>query len=52
MELGFINGDTEMLVNNQDELAEIIASNIIEQYRTQIVETNLGNFDIKVNYKE
>ena len=52
LELGFINGDTEMLVNNQDELAEIIASNIIEQYRTQTVETNLGNFDIKVNYKE
>ena len=32
LELGFINGDTDMLVNHQDKLVEIITDAIIEQY--------------------
>ena len=55
IELGFINNnfDRNILLNNQDEIAEIIANNIIKQYpksETKTIETNNGSFTIKVNY--
>ena len=55
IELGFINNDIDrnILLNNQDEIAEIIANNIMKQYpksETKTIETNNGSFTIKVNY--
>ena len=55
IELGFINNnvDRNILLNNQDEIAEIIANNIMKQYpksETKTIETNNGSFTIKVNY--
>ena len=55
IELGFINNDVDrnILLNNQDEIAEIIANNIMKQYpksETKTIETNNGSFTIKVNY--
>ena len=55
IELGFINNnfDRNILLNNQDEIAEIIANNIMKQYpksETKTIETNSGSFTIKVNY--
>ena len=55
IELGFINNDIDrdILLNNQDEIAEIITNNIMKQYpksETKTIETNNGSFTIKVNY--
>ena len=55
IELGFINNnfDRNILLNNQDEIAEIIANNIMKQYpksEVKTIETNSGSFTIKVNY--
>lgn len=55
IELGFINNnvDRNILLNNQDEIAEIIANNIMKQYpksETKTIETNNGSFTIKINY--
>ncbi|MCI7208348.1 MAG: N-acetylmuramoyl-L-alanine amidase [Clostridium sp.] len=57
IELGFINNDVdrEILVNKQDEVAQIIANNILKQYKpkaeTKTIDTNNGSFNILINYK-
>ena len=57
IELGFINNDVdrEILVNKQDEIAQIIANNILKQYKpkaeTKTIDTNNGSFNILINYK-
>lgn len=57
IELGFINNDVDrdILVNKQDEVATIIANNILKQYKpkaeTKTIDTNNGSFNILINYK-
>lgn len=59
IELGFINNDKDrdVLINKQDEIANIIATNIINQYKPvkqnselQTISTNSGSFNILINY--
>lgn len=61
IELGFINNDIDrdILVNKQDEVAQIIANNILKQFKPNVetkiesktIDTNSGSFNILVNYK-
>ena len=57
IELGFINNDIDrdILINRQDEVAQIIANNILKQYKpkaeTKTIDTNNGSFNILINYK-
>ena len=57
IELGFINNDIDrdILINKQDEVATIIANNILKQYKpkaeTKTIDTNNGSFSILINYK-
>lgn len=61
IELGFINNDVDrdILVNKQDEVAQIIANNILKQFKPNVetkiesktIDTNSGSFNILVNYK-
>ena len=57
IELGFINNDIDrdILINKQDEVAQIIANNILKQYKpkaeTKTIDTNNGSFNILINYK-
>ena len=57
IELGFVNNDIDrdILVNKQDEVAQIIANNILKQYKpkaeTKTIDTNNGSFNILINYK-
>ena len=57
IELGFINNDIDrdILVNKQDEVAQIIANNILKQYKpkaeTKTIDTNNGSFNILINYR-
>ena len=57
IELGFINNDMDrdILINRQDEVAQIIANNILKQYKpkaeTKTIDTNNGSFNILINYK-
>ena len=57
IELGFINNDIDrtILINKQDEVATIIANNILKQYKpkaeTKTIDTNNGSFNILINYK-
>lgn len=57
IELGFINNDIDrdILINKQDEVAQIIANNILKQYKpkaeTKTINTNNGSFNILINYK-
>ena len=57
IELGFINNDIDrdILINKQDEVATIIANNILKQYKPKLenktIDTNCGSFNILVNYK-
>lgn len=57
IELGFINNDVDrdILINKQDEVATIIANNILKQYKpkaeTKTIDTNNGSFNILINYK-
>ena len=57
IELGFINNDVDrdILINRQDEVAQIIANNILKQYKpkaeTKTIDTNNGSFNILINYK-
>ena len=62
IELGFINNDIDrdILINKQDEVAQIIANNILKQYKpklesktidTKTIDTNCGSFNILINYK-
>lgn len=57
IELGFLNNDIdrEILINKQDEVAQIIANNILKQYKpkaeTKTIDTNNGSFNILINYK-
>lgn len=61
IELGFINNDIDrnILVNKQDEVAQIIANNILKQFKpnaetkieSKTIDTNSGSFNILVNYK-
>ena len=57
IELGFINNDIDrdILINRQDEVAQIIANNILKQYKpkaeTKAIDTNNGSFNILINYK-
>lgn len=57
IELGFVNNDIDrdILINKQDEVAQIIANNILKQYKpkaeTKTIDTNNGSFNILINYK-
>ena len=57
IELGFINNDIDrdILINKQDEVAQIIANNILKQYKPKLenktIDTNCGSFNILINYK-
>lgn len=57
IELGFINNDIDrdILINKQDEVATIIANNILKQYKPKLenktIDTNNGSFNILINYK-
>lgn len=57
IELGFVNNDIDrdILINKQDEVAQIIANNILKQYKpkaeTKTIDTNNGSFSILINYK-
>ena len=57
IELGFINNDIDrdILINRQDEVAQIIANNILKQYKpkaeTKTIDTDNGSFNILINYK-
>ena len=57
IELGFINNDIDraILINKQDEVAQIIANNILKQYKPKLesktIDTNNGSFNILINYK-
>lgn len=61
IELGFINNDVDrdILINKQDEVAQIIANNILKQFKpnaetkieSKTIDTNSGSFNILVNYK-
>lgn len=61
IELGFINNDVDrdILINKQDEVAQIIANNILKQFKPNVetkiesktIDTNSGSFNILVNYK-
>lgn len=57
IELGFVNNDVDrdILINKQDEVATIIANNILKQYKpkaeTKTIDTNNGSFNILINYK-
>lgn len=57
IELGFVNNDVDrdILINKQDEVAQIIANNILKQYKpkaeTKTIDTNNGSFNILINYK-
>ena len=57
IELGFINNDIDrtILIDKQDEVAQIIANNILKQYKpkaeTKTIDTNNGSFNILINYK-
>lgn len=57
IELGFLNNDIDrgILINKQDEVAQIVANNILKQYKrqaeTKTIETNSGSFNILINYK-
>ena len=57
IELGFVNNDIDrdILINKQDEVAQIIANNILKQYKpkaeTKTIDTNNSSFNILINYK-
>ena len=51
LELGFINSDIDILINHQEELAEIVANAIINQFSNSEIK-DFGNFTAEVKYKE
>jgi N-acetylmuramoyl-L-alanine amidase len=59
LEIAFMNSeqDLDILINHQDEVADIVVRNIQKYYpleekqETKTISTNLGSFDVKINYK-